>query len=256
MYVPTYISSLSLSLARVHSSTDFISLDDDDDAPQKRDREDDCVCLSGNAEGKNCICCLKFNISDTFDLGRACVKVRYLSQTEGVHMNLTLGKTYSKAAVIKVSKPEEPVCLSMLGGLAKMCAKFNGLVPSSSNGLVGCLALQPKLFGEVPVNFEFPCFDFNENEIKMIESPKKQEDEEEKDEGSSESDAESDAPDAEETIGGFKVEDILNVVSKTADQGIKIISELFGIEDDEKKPAVAAVVESKTAEDKTETKKS
>lgn len=68
-----------------YSLLDFISLDDDD-APQKRDRENDCVCLSGNAEGKNCVCCLDFNISETFDLGRACVKVRYISQSEGVHM--------------------------------------------------------------------------------------------------------------------------------------------------------------------------
>jgi hypothetical protein len=217
------------------------------------------VCLNGNAEGKNCICCLDFNISDTFDLGRACVKVRYLSQTEGVHMNLTLGKTFSKAAVIKASKPDESVCLSMLGGLAKMCSKFNGLVPSSNNGLVGCLSMQPKLFGEVPVNFDFPCFDFNEAETRMIESPKKPADEEEKDEGSSESE-DSDSEATDETIGGFKVEDILSVVSKTADQGIKIISELFGIESDGKKPVEGATqaVESKTSseEEKNDTKKS
>lgn len=228
--------------------TDFISLDDDD-APQKRDRESDCVCLKGNSDGNNCICCLDFNISETFDLGPACAKIRYLGQTEGVHMNLTLGKTFSKASTIKVTKPEEPVCLSMLGGLAKMCAKFNGLVPSSNNGLVGCLSMQPKIFGEVPVNFDFPCFDLNGSEIRMIESPKKQDDEE-KDESTEAEPAEPD-----ETIGGFKVEDILSVVSKTADQGIKIISELFGIGDDEKKPAKAPVESKVVPETKGDTKK-
>ena len=38
---------------------------------------------------------------------------------------------------------------------------------------------------------------------------------------------------ASETIAGFKVEDILNVVSKTADQGISIISNWFGLKSDD-----------------------
>jgi hypothetical protein len=138
-----------------------------------------------------------------------------------------------------VEKPEEPVCLSMLGGLAKMCAKFNGLAPSANGGLLGCLSMQPKLFGEVPINFDFPCFDLNNQEIRMIETPKKDEDNKE------ESSENATSSDSDETIGGFKVEDILNVVSKTADQGIKLISDLFGIAEDEK-PDTAAAAESKT----------
>lgn len=155
-------------------------------------------------------------------------------------MNLTLGKTLSKSNTIKIEKPEEPVCLSMLGGLAKMCARFNGLAPSANGGLLGCLKMEPKLFGEVPINFDFPCFDLNTQEIRIIEAPKKAEEEKE------ESESAVSGSDSDETIGGFKVEDILNVVSKTADQGIKIISELFGIGDDDKPEAVAAPVESKT----------
>lgn len=183
-------------------------------------------------------------------MGQACARIRYLSQSEGVAMNLTIGKSFSKALTIKPDKPDQPVCISMLGGVAKMCAKFNGLVPSSNNGLVGCLAMQPKLFGEVPVNFEFPCFDLNEQEIRVIETPKKQkpqqsddeeDDEEEKEENSTNEPGES------ETIGGLRVEDIINVVSKTADQGIKIITELFGISDDDEKKPAKQPVESKEA---------
>jgi Domain of unknown function (DUF4773) len=200
------------------------------------------VCLKASAEGNNCICCLDFNISEAFDVGPACAKIKYNSQEEGVTLNLTLGKSFSKSSVIKPSKPEEPVCLSMLGGLAKMCAKFNGLVPSQSNGYVGCLTMQPKLFGEVPINFDFPCFDLNKQEIRMIEAPKKSESAEEDDE--KEESAEPGTSGGDETIGGFKVEDILNVVSQTADQGIKIISELFGINEEEKEPT-SQKVESK-----------
>jgi Domain of unknown function (DUF4773) len=164
--------------------------------------------------------------------------MKYLG-AEGVAMNLTLGKTLAKSNTIKVEKPEEPVCLSMLGGLAKMCARFNGLAPSANGGLLGCLRMEPKLFGEVPIKFDFPCFDLNAQEIKMIEAPKKAEEEKEEETG------DSSTTDSEETIGGFKVEDILSVVSKTADQGIKIISELFDIGGEEK-PEAAAAVESKT----------
>ena len=95
--------------------------------------------------------------------------------------------------------------------------------------------MQPKLFGEVPINFDFPCFDLNAQEIRMIEAPKKSEDE-----NKEESNESSTSSDSDETIGGFKVEDILNVVSKTADQGIKLISDLFGIAEDEKPENVVA----------------
>lgn len=235
---------------------DFISLNDEDDVPQKRDREEDCVCLKGQSDGNNCVCCLDFQFSDSFRFEPTCVKMKYISQDE-VHMNITMGKSFSRAATIKTSKPDESVCLSMLGGFAKMCSKFNGLVPSSNNGLVGCLTMQPKIFGEVPVSFDFPCFDLNESEIRMIEAPKKNEDEDEKEE-SNDTEATGTTSEDDETIGGIKVGDILNVVSKTADQGIKIISEFLGInDDDEKKPAQSAAVESKEVpETKNETKKS
>ena len=168
-------------------------------------------------------------------------------------MNLTLGKSLAKSATVKADKPDEPVCLSMLGGLAKMCAKFDGLVPSAKGGLIGCLKMQPKIFGEVPIDFKFPCFDLKSEEIRVIESPKQTEAEKE-----DEAEESTTSTDSEETIAGFRVEDILNVVSKTADQGIKIISELFGLGDDEKPAAAAAVpVESKTLPEdtKNDTKK-
>lgn len=248
---------------------------EDDDAPaQKRDRESDCLCQK-SSEGNNCIwfvskaftcmkllyhvfsiSCLDFNISDTFDLGPACVRMKYLSQTDGIAMNLTLGKTLSKSSIVKISNPEEPVCLSMLGGLAKMCAKFAGLAPSANGGLIGCLAMQPKLFGEVPIAFDFPCFSMDEQvciclcvqvwsdnnffnfdqEIRIIEAPKKSQDDNKEEAASTDS----------EEIGGFKVSDILNLVSNSADQGIKIISELFGIKEDEKPEAATPDAESKT----------
>jgi len=122
-----------------------------------------------------------------------------------------------------------------------MCAKFNGLAPSANGGLIGCLKFEPKLFGQVPVDFDFPCFDLNNEEIRVIDAPVKTE-EEKQEEGEPAS-----KPDSDETIGGFRVEDILSVVSKTADQGIKIIGELLGIGEDEKpENVVAATGESKT----------
>lgn len=176
--------------------------------------------------------------------------MQYLSQDKGVALNLTLGKTLSKTSTVRIEKPEAPVCLSMLGGLAKMCAKFNGLAPSANGGLIGCLKMQPKLFGEVPIDFDFPCFDLNSQEIRIIETPKKAEDEEEKEESESDDEPATPPTDSQETIGGFRVEDILSVVSKTADQGIKLISEFFGVGDEDEKPE-ATPAESKTIEEAT-----
>jgi hypothetical protein len=202
---------------------------------EKRDRESDCLCQKSGNDGNNCICCLDFAVSETFDLGPSCVRMKYLSQEEGVSVNLTLGKTLAKHSVIKVEKSEEPICISMLAGLAKMCTKFGGLTKSATGGLIGCLSMQPKLFGETPVNFDFPCFDLNQEEIRMIETPKKPAEDKDKDK---ETEAESeDGEDADDSIAGFKVSDILNIVSKTTDQGIKLINDFLGVEDD-KKPAV------------------
>lgn len=156
-------------------------------------------------------------------------------------MNLTLGKTLTKSSTVKVEKPEEPVCLSMFVGLAKMCAQFTGLAPSANGGLIGCLKIQPKLFGGVPIDFEFPCFDLNKEEIRVIE-PKIGDEKKDGIESSPK-------PDSDETIGGFRVEDILSVVSKTADQGIKIIGELLGLDEktaDEKPEAVTETVDTKS----------
>lgn len=211
---------------------------------EKRERESDCLCQKSGSDGSNCICCLDFSVSETFDLGPSCVRMKYLSQDEGVSVNITLGKTLSKHSIVKVEKSEEPVCISMLAGLAKMCTKFTGLARSNNGGLVGCLNMEPTLLGEVPVKFDFPCFDLNKDEIRMIEAPKKPVEEANKEEEDDESD---------ETIAGFKVSDIINIVSKTTDQGIKYINDFLGVEDEKKKPAAAAAavpatkVESKAA---------
>lgn len=142
-------------------------------------------------------------------------------------MNLTLGKILSKASVVKVEKPEEPVCLSFFVGLAKMCAKFDRLTPSVNSGLIGCLKMQPKIFGEVPVDFDFPCFDMNSGGIQIIEASKQIE--LKKDVNVTASLNESGSYDHE-------IENILNIVSRTADQGIKIIYDFFGQEQESEIP--------------------
>lgn len=213
---------------------------------EKRERESDCLCQKSGSDGGNCICCLDFSVSETFDLGPSCVRMKYLSQDEGVSVNITLGKTLSKHSIVKVDKAEEPVCISMLAGLAKMCTKFTGLTRSNNGGLVGCLNMEPTLLGEVPVKFDFPCFDLNKEEIRMIEAPKKPVEEAIK--------VDDEDEESDETIAGFKVSDIISIVSKTTDQGIKIINDFLGVEDDKKKPVVAATaakVESKSSPEAT-----
>lgn len=157
--------------------------------------------------------------------------MKYLSQSEGVALNLTVGKSLVKTAKVNASNPDQSVCLSMFGSVAKICARFNGLIKSANDGLVGCLQIQPKVFGQVPIDFDFPCFEFADaQEIKIIDAPKIDPVEEEKDE---ESDVVEATTNSTDTIAGFKVEDILNVVSKTADRGISIIQGWLGLDDDD-----------------------
>lgn len=155
--------------------------------------------------------------------------MKYLSQSEGVALNLTVGKSLVKTAKVNASNPDQSVCLSMFGSVAKICARFNGLIKSANNGLVGCLQIQPKVFGQVPIDFDFPCFEFADaQEIKIIDAPKIEPTDEEKEEN----EIVEATTNSTDTIAGFKVEDILNVVSKTADRGISIIQGWLGFDDD------------------------
>lgn len=54
----------------------------------------ECQCT-----GPKCVCCTDFNIT-FIDLGKSCVKIHYISQKEGVKLNLTYGDSSLKTHTV------------------------------------------------------------------------------------------------------------------------------------------------------------
>ena len=83
--------------------SDLLSFDimENRDAENKEDNTVDdqknfskCHCT-----GPICVCCTDFNMT-FIDLGKTCVKIHYVSQKEGVELNLTYGDNALKTRTV------------------------------------------------------------------------------------------------------------------------------------------------------------
>lgn len=82
--------------------------------------------------------------------------MKYISQDEGIAVNVSYGKSLLHSQQVKGPNPE-PICMSLLDNVAQVCAHFSNLQPVV-DGLKGCLQLKPKLFGELQTQFNIGCF--------------------------------------------------------------------------------------------------
>lgn len=63
-----------------------------------------------------------------------------------------------------------PVCLSLFGKHAQVCANFNDLAPTA-DGLRGCLGLELKLLGDSQLQFPIGCFRSSADGMEMEDPP-------------------------------------------------------------------------------------
>nr|XP_018911884.1 PREDICTED: uncharacterized protein LOC109040401 [Bemisia tabaci] len=110
-----------------------------------------CTCTGGA-----CLCCLDFNISYIDLGGPGCVNLKYLSQQEGMMVNVSYGGSLLHSEKVKGSNPE-PACMDLLADLVQICARFSDVSPTNQ-GLRGCVHLEPSVFGEVQTSYSFGCF--------------------------------------------------------------------------------------------------
>lgn len=111
-----------------------------------------------------------------------------------------------------------------------MCARFHELLPTD-DGLRGCVNLEPMLFGEAQLEYPVGCFRMGPNGMQLIESAqeviKEQQPNEEADKVSP-----AGPPSIEEgpeTLAGFSAADILAAVNDSAEEGISLLSNWLGI---------------------------
>lgn len=63
-----------------------------------------------------------------------------------------------------------PICLEVFGKFAQVCAKFSDLAPTS-DGLRGCLELEPKILGDGQLDFPIGCFKSTPGGMEMEDPP-------------------------------------------------------------------------------------
>ncbi|XP_059614500.1 uncharacterized protein LOC132260426 [Phlebotomus argentipes] len=183
------------------------------------ENEKSCEC-----EGFSCSCCVDFNMS-LIDLGGpGCVRLTYLSPQEGIGVNVSYGESLLSSSVVKGSNPA-PTCLNIFAKLAQMCAKFTEFAPTSE-GMRACMELEPKLLGEVQLDLPIGCFLMTPQGMQVLEE-EEEPPEAEKSEDVPEKPTTTEKP--ETIIGDLTAEDILNVVSDSADKGISMISNWLGL---------------------------
>lgn len=82
--------------------------------------------------------------------------MKYLSQNEGITVNISYGDSQLHAEQVKGPNPP-PTCMSLLANIAEICARFSILEPHD-NGLRGCVLLEPKLLMDTQTQFDIGCF--------------------------------------------------------------------------------------------------
>lgn len=91
--------------------------------------------------------------------------MKYLSQEEGVAVNVSYGDSLLHSEQVKGPNPK-PACISLLANIAEVCASFSNLHPVE-NSLKGCLKLEPKLLGDVQTQFDVGCFIMGSDGMKL-----------------------------------------------------------------------------------------
>lgn len=94
--------------------------------------------------------------------------MKYVSQTEGVLLNVSYGDNLLRSGMSRGPRPGS-TCVSMIGQLAAVCARFTSLLPHD-DGLKGCLKLEPKLLGDVQTRLSIGCFAMNADGMRLDDS--------------------------------------------------------------------------------------
>ncbi|CAG9581225.1 unnamed protein product [Danaus chrysippus] len=224
-----------LTLANGVSILDFLDLVDDKKlikVPELRNDQPNRNCM---CKGPACVCCVEFNMTIVDLGGPGCVHMKYVSPEEGFSVNVSYGKSLIHSSKLQGPNPA-PICLEVFGKFAQVCAKFNDLAPTS-DGLRGCIELEPRLLGEAQLDFPIGCFKSTPGGMEMEAPP------EEPEETTEET--------ATEENSDFDAESFLSNVFHTAEQGVAFLSSLFDISP--KRNETTTIKPTTSAEQETET---
>ncbi|XP_053611788.1 uncharacterized protein LOC128675959 [Plodia interpunctella] len=221
MYFKLTLSLLAVLTATAHAGSilDYLNLEETKkliEVPELRDDQPNRNCL---CKGPACVCCVDFNITVVDLGGPGCVHMKYLSPDEGFSVKVSYGKSLLHSSKIQGSNPA-PICLEVFGKFAQLCAKFSDLAPTSE-GLRGCLELEPRLLGEGQIDFPIGCFKSKEGGQMEMEDPPAEPETTTEEEAEDDSNGNDTSP--------FDAESFLLNIYKTAEQGVALLGSLLDI---------------------------
>lgn len=85
-----------------------------------------------------------------------CVEMKYISQDEGIAVNVSYGDSTLHSEKVKGPDPK-PTCMPLLENVAEVCAQFLNMT-STESGIDSCLRLDAKLLGQLQTDFHLGCF--------------------------------------------------------------------------------------------------
>ncbi|KAJ8736501.1 hypothetical protein PYW08_007157 [Mythimna loreyi] len=208
-----------LAVAHCASILDFLNIEDakkllDPGTPATAEPREDPSC-KWKCKGPACACCIDQNITSYDPSGAKCIHMRYLSKDEGFFVQISHGKKvdYEK---IQASNPE-PLCLVM-GVLFQMCASFSRMA-TTSDGLQGCVSLEPGNIFLSQRKIPLGCFKANESLMEMSDPPQEPATEEE--------DNTEETTENGEDVEEFDPNKFFAGVYQTAQQSIALLSSLL-----------------------------
>ncbi|GJQ71867.1 hypothetical protein Trydic_g15871 [Trypoxylus dichotomus] len=185
--------------------------------PSNEPQASSCTC-----NGPSCNCCVDFNITYIDLGGPGCIEMKYISQNEGISVNISYGNNQLHSEQVKGPNPA-PTCMSLLANFAEICARFSVLEPNN-DGLRGCVLLEPKLLGDTQAQFDIGCFLMGNDGMKIDPN------------GNSTlnmildnvNSIENNQANSNETVG-FSEEELIAVVNESAEKGLRFFGNLLGL---------------------------
>ncbi|XP_063929577.1 uncharacterized protein LOC135141918 [Zophobas morio] len=208
----TYVSSTNiLDLWQWDYGGGIEKRDDSSDSSAPRT----CKC-----DGPSCMCCVDFNLTYIDLGGPGCVRMKYISQDEGIAVNVSYGESLLHSEQVKRPNPP-PTCMALLANLAQVCARFSDLQPHN-DGLRGCLLLEPKLLGDVTTSFNIGCFTMGPEGMKVEENANSTFTSLLQNESGNTTETQSESE-------GLNEEELIAAVNESAEQGLVFFGNLLGL---------------------------
>lgn len=169
------------------------------------------------------LCCVDIVLTPGIEPRPACVNIN--QKNNNVTLNLSYADNPVHNATIKIEDAaNKPTCMNLLanfGNFAHLCAKFT-TVTKLETGHTGCLVIEPVLMGSLADTYSIGCFKFDGGVQQVDTTPIIEPI------LNSSNSKDTKLQDDEDDDDSFNTDELLAVVSESAEQGLALFSRWLG----------------------------